>query len=63
MATITQIIVTVEFQNKLERIAHEEVVIPVAPNQHIEVGDLVDACQRSVAHCIDELQKHLDSKR
>lgn len=57
---VTNIIVSVDFTEKENILAHAEVHIPIEDDEPIRPSSLLDACQRSVARCIDELQKHLD---
>jgi len=61
MAIVTDVIVRVDLTHRGETLSYAEVIIPVTNDHPLKVSELVDACQRSVAHCIDELQKHLDS--
>ncbi len=63
MKKITEIQVTVKFFHHDEVLTHATVAIEVEPGQPIKVQHLTDACQRSVAHCIDELNKDLDLSR
>ncbi len=61
MKKITEVLVSVEFKHNSETISKSTVSIEIEPDQAIEVRQLVDACQRSVGYCIDELKKDLDS--
>jgi hypothetical protein len=63
MKTITHIVVSVAIQHKDDQLAQAEVHIPIETGQRIRAQHLTDACQRSVAHCIDELNKELDISR
>ena len=54
------IIVSVAFVDELTILAEAEVHITIPESGKVDPSNLVDACQRSVAHCLDELEKHLD---
>jgi len=60
MKTITEILITVELMHNNKSLAHATVAIEIEPGQPIEVQQLTDACQRSVAHCVDELKKDIN---
>ena len=55
-----EVVVSVTFNDQGKTLARAEVSVLLVPGEPLRVGLLVDACQRSVAHCIDELQKDLD---
>lgn len=58
---IKQIVVTVEFRTgDAESSVRQSCAIDASDVNKIRVADLTDACQRAAAHCIDELEKHLD---
>jgi len=63
MSTVSNIVIKVELHSKKKRIAQAECHIPLSPGEIIRADCLVDACQRSVSHCIDELQDKLDIDR
>ena len=60
MKSVTTIIVKVELRHHSELLTEQEVHIALTPDEPIHAGKLLDACQRSVSHCIDALQKDLD---
>lgn len=60
MNLVTDIIISVELTHNGKHLVSAEVIIPLPENESIRASLLIDACQRSVAHCISELQKHLD---
>jgi len=62
MKKITDISIQVAFLHRGEDISRAEVLIPIGDIQEIKAENLLDACQRSVAHCVEELQKVLDSQ-
>lgn len=53
----TKVIVRVSLLSKDQLGAFREVEIELPENRSISLPKLIDACQRSVAHCIDELSK------
>lgn len=58
---ITTISVGVKFLSFDETtLAEAECHIALPASGKVPIGQLIDACQRSVAHCIDTLEKHLD---
>lgn len=62
MPKVTDIVVKVELRKKDKVLSSASCIIPLT-DEPIRAGKLLDACQRSVAHCIDELQKELDISR
>lgn len=57
---IETIVVTVTFEDEgTHKIASASCAIKVGDVNEIRVVDLTDACQRAVAHCIDELEPNL----
>lgn len=60
---ISGILVTVEILDQEEKpIASSGCLISVERGQELKVNKLMDACQRSVAHCIDELEQEITEK-
>lgn len=59
-AVVKRIVVGVKIQESQQTIARAECAIELPASGKVDPGKLIDACQRSVAHCIDELEKHLD---
>jgi len=60
MKGVTDVVVSVAFHHDKEELTRAEVVIPIPHGKTVRAGILIDACQRSVAHCIDELQKDIE---
>lgn len=60
MRAFDTIVVRVALVSVNKEIAAYEVFIPVPASGQIKSSELIDACQRSVAHCVDELKKDLD---
>jgi hypothetical protein len=61
---IKSIIIQVSLEDEnTDSIAKEVCAIEVEDIRKVRASDLTDACQRAVAHCIDELQKDLDISR
>lgn len=58
---IDKVVVSVEFQHKSQSLVSAEVEIDVPRNQEIKTRHLIDACQRAVAHAVDELNDRLIS--
>jgi len=61
MKGVTDVVVSVAFYHRKVKLTQAEVSIPMPIGKAVHAGLLIDACQRSVAHCVDELQK--DMKR
>ncbi len=57
---VDTIVVEVRLLKGLKHLKSAECFIPIVKGEPLRAGDLMDACQRSVAHCLDELQKELD---
>ncbi|MCK5644193.1 MAG: hypothetical protein KAJ19_25565 [Gammaproteobacteria bacterium] len=57
---IDTIVVEVRLLDGEKELKRAECFIPITPGEPLRAGKLMDACQRSVAHCLDELQKELD---
>lgn len=47
--------------DKAKEVAGQSCFIPL-DKQPVKAGDVMDACQRSVAHCVDALKKDLHSQ-
>ena len=61
MSTITSIIVKVSFEDdNTDELASAVCVIDARNLNKVKSSDIVDACQRAVAHCVEELEKELD---
>lgn len=60
MKSVTDIIISVELTHEGEHLTSAEVLIPIPKHGKLQVGIVIDACQRAVSHCVEELQKHLD---
>ncbi len=58
---ITHINIQASMHKGEDQLACAIVTIPVEDIHLVRSCDLIDACQRSVAHCVEELQKVLDS--
>lgn len=44
--------------DKAQEVVGQSCFIPLDKGP-VQVGNIMDACQRSVAHCVDELKKEL----